>query len=110
MENAGILQRLVLALGDTEKNNFCSFTKIVAGWADKVADIFNQQQTRPTKAHFSQMPIDHAGIQVARTSGDDLANWKTVARQPLSIIIGLHVPSKHRDRLGSGQRSQSFLE
>ena len=91
VEDAGILEGLVFAFGHAEKDDLRVLAKVVAGRADQIANVLDQQQTRPMKTQFVEVAINHAGIEMARSTCDDLAYREAKAREPSSVIVGLQI-------------------
>src|SRR3974390_197831 len=110
MEDAGILERLVFAFGDTEKHDFRVLAEVVARRANEVANVLDEQQAGPVEPEFLQMAIDHASIQVARAAGNNLAHGKTEAREAPGIVVGLQVAGQDSNAAAGQEGSQGSLK
>ena len=111
-KNAGILQGFVFALGDAEHDNFGVLAQVVAGGANQVADVFDQQQVQrfTIVQPAGQLIFHHPRIQVAGTGGGNLSNGIAVASQTASIVVGLDVAGKNCGPYSCRRRFERLFE
>ena len=98
-EHVGILERLVLALGDREDHHLVRLAEIEGGRADEVADVLDQQQrvARAAAAARRAWPT----MWASRWQPLPVLIWiagAPVARMRSASLAGLLVALDHRDR------------
>ena len=91
-----------------KKNDFGSFAEIVAGGANEIADVLDEQQAGALETHFVEMTIDHASIEMAGASGDNLADGKPVAREAAGVVIRLNVAGENGDGVSGVKEARVF--
>ena len=103
-EHVGILQRLVVALGDRQDRDLGALTQIPHRRADEVADVLDEQQCRRIGGgRVQRQPIerrrDHRRIEMAALAGVDLHGRRTGGADAIGVVAGLLVALDHCERL-----------
>src|SRR5208282_6219247 len=86
-----IFKRLVFAFGDAEHHDFGCLAEIVTGGTNQVAYVFDEQKIKVFKTPVGQVALDHACIQMTRTTGCDLLYRKIKSLEPVGIVFRLNV-------------------
>jgi hypothetical protein len=86
-----VFEGLVFAFCNAQHHHLCRFSKIIAGRADQVADVFNQQRIERLEWPVRERALDHPRIQVAGAAGGDLLHRKAKTGEPSRIVIRLDV-------------------
>ena len=97
MEGGRVFERLVLAFGDAQQDGAGLFAQVVAGGADQVADVFEEQNLEVFDGPVRQGALHHAGIQMAGAAGSDLAHGEAETGQAARVVIGLDIAGEHGD-------------
>jgi hypothetical protein len=87
IERGRVFQWLIFAFRNTKHHDPRTFTEIVAGWANQVTDVLDEQNLERLQRPALQAALHHAGVQVACASGRDLADGKAVAGKAAGIVI-----------------------
>ena len=66
LEHHGVLERLVLALGDREDDDVGPLPEVVDGRADQVADVLDEEDVRAVEVEAVERPVEQLRVEVAR--------------------------------------------
>ena len=72
VEDRRVLERLVFAFGDRHQHHAEILAEIVAGRADQVADVLDEQHVEIAERPSVERALDHLGVEVAHRAGRDL--------------------------------------
>ena len=89
-KHIGILQRLIVTLGHTEKNDSEIFAQVEHGRTHQIAYILYKQQ-RIFHGQFIERRRYHTGIEVTTIVCIDLYGWNTQIPDTSGIIVGMLV-------------------
>ena len=103
VEDGWIFQRLVLAFGHAEQDDLRLFAEVVAGRANQIADVFDEQDVDVFQRPGCERALDHLAVEVADATGDDLLHRKAVACQPPRVVLGLQIAGQNRDLLAGSE-------
>ncbi len=90
-EHVGILERLVLALGDRQDGDLVVFAEVEGGRADEVADVLDQEQRFVLGLQALHGVADHVAVEVAALAGVDLQRRHAGGADALGVVGGLLV-------------------
>ena len=91
MKHHRVLQRLVLALGDTYQHDLVVLAKGELRRTDQVADILDQQQVEGGKLQRLQTGGHQVGVEVTGASGGDCHYGHALSTELLGVELRGHV-------------------
>ncbi|OBQ52045.1 hypothetical protein A4U61_08025 [Streptomyces sp. H-KF8] len=87
-ERGGVLERLVLALGDGGQDDAQRLTEVVGGRTDEIAHVLHEQQAGALGQPVVQVPGEHVRLQVAQPVGEHLLDRDTRTGQAGGVVLG----------------------
>jgi hypothetical protein len=98
-EHQGVLERLVLALGDRSDHHAGVLADLELGRAHEVADVLDHEQVDLVQWQRRDRGPHHVRVEVAFATETgvrvDLGHRYMEARQPVGIEVALHVALQH---------------
>jgi hypothetical protein len=88
VEQRGILQRFIFTFGGGEEGDAEVLTEIEGGWANEIADIFDEEQIEGAGVETADGTADHFSVEMAESAGGDLNDRGAVGAEALSIVVG----------------------
>jgi len=108
-ENAGILEGLVIPLGNGEQHDLEVLAQVVGGGADQIANIFDEKDICLQPALF-ELGADKSRVQVAGASGNNLPCRNTEPPEPIGISLRGNVPFNGGESVGPRHCGNGSLE
>jgi hypothetical protein len=110
LEDARVLQRLVLALGDRQQRDAQVLAEVPRGRAHEVADVLDDEHVEAVEVELVDGARHHLGLEVADGAGDDLHRGRAGGVQPLGVVVGLEVADDDGDRQVAREVAHGALE
>src|ERR1017187_4152598 len=110
VEDGWVLQWLVFAFGGGDHDEAEFFAEVVAGWADQVAHVLDEE-----KIQIFQMPsferfFDHLGVKMADGSRRNLADVGRGALEAGSIVFGGQIANQRSDAEIAREAAEELFE
>ena len=112
VENGGVFAGFVFAFGDGEKDETEVFAEVVAGGADEVADVFDEEQVEVLEVPVFEGIVDHLCVEVAGGAGDDLLDGRSASSKSHGVVVGCEVSDESGDAevMGAAHGERFFEE
>ena len=110
VEDGGVLERLVLALGDGEEDEAQALAQIVGGRADQVADVLDEEEVELVERPAVERGLHHRGLEVADRAGRDLPHRRAAPRQAGGVVFGGQIAHQRGDAESRVQPGQRLLQ
>ena len=88
VEHGRIFQRLVLAVGDGEQHDAQVLAQIIAGRADEVADVLDDEEVQPGHIQLLDSAGHHVRFEMADRAGGDLDDRRAGLAQAAGVVVG----------------------
>jgi len=93
VENRRILQRLVFAFGDREQHGADLLAEVVAGGADKVVDVLDEEPVEISQVPAVERRRHHLRVEMTDRAGRDLTNRGAGRPKARRVAFGRQVPN-----------------
>lgn len=95
-ENGRILKGFIFAFGGGQQNDLHGLAEVVGRGANKVADVFDEEQFDALFEDRRQGFPDSFRVKVARAASFDLPHMGSSALQTTRVAVGLYVAGNDR--------------
>ena len=95
LKHHGILERLVLPLGDRQRDDVCRLTQIVDRWADQVANVLDEEDVAVVRRKIMKSVMDEPSVEMTSGACRDRRRRDAGRVESIRVTVGGEVAA-HR--------------